>query len=189
MRRFKLIVCMHIIALIIGVIILFVIPMEDKLCWNMGAVLLWTILLTAIAAGCSMPAKIKFKKTIKGYLIVFWALPVIALCCMGPYAIYFPGIVESWLFPPVKIIENDRYILREAPFDTRLRGYSLYCKRGLLEIYIGDTGNEEYEYGYWSVEPTPLPANTDFKSLVVSPEKNSIAVACADTILTYKIIK
>lgn len=189
MKYFKLILGVHIIALVIGVATLFVIPMEDKLCWNMGAVLLWTILLTAIAVVGSMPVKMRFKKVVKGYLIVFWTLSVIALFCMGPYVFYFPGLVTSWLFPPARIIENDRYILRGAPFDIRMRGHSLYYKRGLLEIYIGDTGTEEYEYGHLSIDPTPLPANIDFKSLTVSPEKNSITVTCVDTILTYKIIK
>lgn len=148
MKYFKSILCVHIITLIIGVIILFVIPVEDKLCCNMGYVLLWTILLTAIAVSCSIPIKVKFKKIIKGYLIAFWTLPIIVLCCMGFYAIYFPYLMKSLLVPSAKVIENEQYILREAPFDIRMRGNCLYSKRGLLEIYVGDIGNEEHESEY-----------------------------------------
>jgi len=49
----------------------------------MGYVLLWTILLTAIAVSCSIPIKVKFKKIIKGYLIAFWTLPIIVFMLYG----------------------------------------------------------------------------------------------------------
>lgn len=155
----------------------------------MGYILCWTVMLTAIAVSCSLPAKIKFRKLIKGYLIAYWSFPVIALCCMGFYAAYFPGLVKSVFVPTAKVLENEHYILRKAPFDVRMRGDCLYVKKGLLEIYVGDTGYEEQDGGYSYINPARLPADTDARSFEVSLEKNIVTIACADTLLIYRIIK
>lgn len=72
MKFFKSIVCIHVIVLIIGIIILIAVPTADKLRWNMGYVVSWTVFITALLISCHMPRKFRFRKLLKIYLTVFW---------------------------------------------------------------------------------------------------------------------
>ncbi len=155
----------------------------------MGHFIAWVTFLTAIVVSCSIPQHIKFRRAIKGYLIAFWMLPIIALCCMGFYAPYFPYLLKGTFIPTAKVIENEKYILREAPFDIRMRGNCLYLKRGVLEVYQGDTGQKEQDDENTYIDPMAVPAHIQPVSLDVSPERDCVTIVCTDTILTYKIIK
>lgn len=111
MKYFKPILCIHIAALILGAILLLAIPFEDKLRWNMGYVVSWTVFLSALVVSCRIPSAIKFRKLLKAYLIVFWSLPVAGLCCMGFYAFYFPFLIKGTFIPSATIVGNKQYVL------------------------------------------------------------------------------
>lgn len=187
MKFFKSIVCIHIIVLIIGIIILITVPTTDKLRWNMGYVVSWTVFITALLISCCMPRKFRFRKLLKIYLTVFWCLPVAALCCMGFYAVYFPLLLKEIFIPPTKITENKQYILRQAPPDVRMRGDCLYMKDGFFEVYAGDIESEEQEGE--SASPAHLPEGVEIHLLDVSPSTGTVTITCADTILTYGVYK
>lgn len=114
----KIIVCIHIIALLAGVVRVCTIPMENKLRWSMGYVVPWVLFLSAFAVSCLLPKMKRFRKILKAYIIIFWSLPVVACYCMGFYAFYFPWFCASLFIPNATLIENEHYIIQKcAPTD------------------------------------------------------------------------
>lgn len=199
MKQFKTILYIHIAASILAVLILIIIPWDDRLRWNIGYIIRWTVPVSALFLMFFIPREYpnKKKKNLKLYLKIFWGLPIatgIITAFFWIFGLAYLFLLSIAFIPNASLIEQGEYVIRQE--QSMRVCYILYQRQGLLEVKkeeIGGQGGMHIKKD--TIEVSWYEDNKDLMNL----EKKSLRVHslsydepnhriffhCADTTIIY----
>lgn len=166
--KFRILVTIHFIGIVLAILRLCFIPFENHLRYGIGHAVCWVILITAVLAFFCVPQAMPLRKWIKtyfgGYLFntCFMALYPLALVVMFIIAAFIPGGGLLWvtedcfvqaLIPKPIECENAAYVIRkwdDVNYTDNSERFYLYRKAQHVEhlISIRQAAEVEYEKCY-----------------------------------------
>ena len=166
----------HFGTTVLGIAALMCFP-EDKLRWNMGNIIAWLILLSALLMVFSIPKEYKYRKALKRYLYVFFGVPVagfVASIFVWVLAVIEITILCNMFIPDKPIFENEHYTLRAATSPMN-RSYHIYKKEMFVEKHLGRIDNSF------------SPDDYVIRSVNYDSPSNRSTIVCADTTFVFEL--
>lgn len=139
----NIILFIHIVASLTGLLILMFFPF-DRIKWNIGCVISWLILITAIVLTFSIPKDFRYRKHLKTYVSVFWGVPVIGFVAsifVWIFGMVYITIICNMFIPQSPLFQNKDYTIRREASPMMIK-YDVYRKERFIEKRIGTLDSE-----------------------------------------------
>lgn len=151
----------HLIGIVFCSVLLFFIPYDNHLRWNLGYVVVWVTCLSAIISFFLLPVGMRFRKWVRGYLgvHVFGPLAVAFFYLAGRFIDFFFAlamlpILIAWftMVPDKRYCASEHYFIKDIKCGFMGSPIGLYQNNGLMEECLQKYTNvnsmermEEYE--------------------------------------------